>query len=358
MKKLSLLVIALFLIGIIVYGYETGTWANGDETWTNASVGIGTDQPEQMLHIKSSYAKMVLESPNSKWWFYARPDGSLRFSDLGGSSSALRMYIGPNGNIGIGGTTNPASKLHVNGTVQMDGFKLPSDAPSGYVLTTDGSGVGTWESIGGGGGGSSLWSIGVGNDIYYDEENGNVGIGINDPQSLLHLGSSEGGNNKIRLGSGAGGPHGIDFVDLDNTVGLSLYYRTSPQELYIEGSNGKLVTFQKDGKVGIGTTGPGSKLDVNGTVQMEGFKMSTGAVNGYVLTSDSNGVGTWQPGGGGSGTSLWSENDGDIYNINSTGRVGIGTSTPSCELDINGDINIANSNVLQFGEQDFIKRWE
>ena len=46
--------------------------------------------------------------------------------------------------------------------------------------------------------------------------------------------------------------------------------------------------------VGIGTTTPTTTLDVAGTTTTQGFKLPTGAVNGYVLTSDANGEGTWQ----------------------------------------------------------------
>ena len=50
------------------------------------------------------------------------------------------------------------------------------------------------------------------------------------------------------------------------------------------------------GNVGIGTENPEESLDVRGIIQMAGFKMLTGANNGFVLTCDSNGVGTWQEG--------------------------------------------------------------
>ncbi len=49
------------------------------------------------------------------------------------------------------------------------------------------------------------------------------------------------------------------------------------------------------GRIGIGTANPAQMLDVAGTVQMTGFKMTTGANNGYVLTCNSSGVGSWSP---------------------------------------------------------------
>jgi hypothetical protein len=54
------------------------------------------------------------------------------------------------GNVGIG-TTAPTEKLTVEGTISVKGFKMPTGAQSGYVLTSDASGVGTWRpvSIGG-----------------------------------------------------------------------------------------------------------------------------------------------------------------------------------------------------------------
>jgi len=47
--------------------------------------------------------------------------------------------------------------------------------------------------------------------------------------------------------------------------------------------------------VGIGTMEPTEKLDVAGTIHATGIKMSTGAISGYVLTSDTDGTGTWEP---------------------------------------------------------------
>lgn len=48
------------------------------------------------------------------------------------------------------------------------------------------------------------------------------------------------------------------------------------------------------GYVGIGTTAPTAKLDVNGTVRLTGLQMPTGAGAGYILVSDSAGTAQWQ----------------------------------------------------------------
>ena len=46
--------------------------------------------------------------------------------------------------------------------------------------------------------------------------------------------------------------------------------------------------------VGIGTLQPQAALDVSGTARMSGFQLTAGAEQGLVLTSDADGVGSWQ----------------------------------------------------------------
>ena len=114
-------------------------------------VGIGTMTPEQMLHVAGNiktngtvYASAY--SSNSPFIMEA-PAGTerARIDDI-------------SGNFGIG-TAAPAEKLDVAGTAQMTGFKLPTGAMSGYVLTSDGVGTGTWQQSSGGNGSTNHWNL-------------------------------------------------------------------------------------------------------------------------------------------------------------------------------------------------------
>lgn len=154
------------------------------------------------------------------------------------------------------------------------------------------------------------------------------------------------------------------------------------------------------GNVGINSTLPGTKLDVQGIIRTTDFQLSTDPSPGYVLTSNSVGVGTWQPAGAGTpggglgavqynspigtfagdatkfyfngtnvgiGTTITpttfnvANADGnnmmDVYDINDdyhafkidgVGTVGIGTKSPdsSVSLDVYGTTSVHNGSLI------------
>jgi hypothetical protein len=115
----------------------------------------------------------------------------------------------------------------------------------------------------------------------------------------------------------------------NTTNSLMVGFNDTTATLFVGGPNSR---------VGVGTSSPVEKLDVDGTVQMTYFKMPTGASDGHVLTSDASGEGTWQaPSPLTDGD--WTISGNDMYAA-VPGSVGIGTATPATKLDVNGDVNI------------------
>jgi hypothetical protein len=113
-------------------------------------------------------------------------------------------------------------------------------------------------------------------------------------------------------------------------------------------ANGLGAVYVSNGNFGIGTTSPGSALTVNGDVNFTGALKTNGAAgsNGYILQSTGSGVqwvATSSLGIGGS--SVWSTSGSNAYYT--TGNVGIGTTTPSNALDVNGAINASTNYYYQ-----------
>jgi hypothetical protein len=108
------------------------------------------------------------------------------------------------------------------------------------------------------------------------------------------------GSTNTALGAGTGDQNtsGSGNVFLGCNAG---YYETGSDKLYIANSDTKTLIYGDfaAGKVTIGTTELSSTLTVKGTAEMTGFKLTTSASNGYVLTSNAGGVGTWGPAGAG-----------------------------------------------------------
>ena len=131
------------------------------------NVGIGKENPAYALHVEGRIqatgdictdlmggkclSQLVEETPR----FY-RGGGGISGITGSGSANYFPIWTGTaalgnsilyqtDGNIGIG-TITPAQKLDVAGTIKMLGFQLPTNATSGYILTSDASGFGTWQS--------------------------------------------------------------------------------------------------------------------------------------------------------------------------------------------------------------------
>ncbi len=131
--------------------------------------------------------------------------------------------------------------------------------------------------------GSSVHSFSVdGSTFSVDAANNRIGIGTTTPQNKLDLGGGNG--KKLALWNS---PAGDDFYGLGNAQDvLQLFSGAKPD-------GDPLMTLNKTGKVGIGTTSPSTVLDVR-SASKGALKIADGTQGaGKVLTSDANGVATW-----------------------------------------------------------------
>jgi len=182
-------------------------------------------------------------------------------------NSPSNILINAGQNVGIG-STNPQYKLDVNGVINATGINI------------NGTSIGNI---------SSLWSSGS-NGIYYNS--GNVGIGTTTPNAPLEIGVTRNAGDAIFQFGNAQQNGQIIFRDRD-VASFLFGVQANQVKIGAQGNEHKIMSIQSNAQnfelwptvainspnnilinagqnVGIGTTSPQSKLDINGTAHVAG----------------------------------------------------------------------------------------
>jgi len=163
-------------------------------------------------------------------------------------------------------------------------------------------------------------------DVVYVDDRGNVGVNTQSPAAKLDvLGTVRTMSLRMTTGPVAG------YVMTSDASGNASWEALPPGGDSLWSSNRNDIYYDL-GNVGIGTSTPAASLDVAGGISADGFQLRSGVAAGYVLTTDANGVGTWQaPAGGGAG--FWGDGPEDHIYYND-GYVGIGTGNAETPLQM------------------------
>ncbi|MES2409099.1 MAG: tail fiber domain-containing protein [Patescibacteria group bacterium] len=360
-----------------------------------ASAGTSASEKRGAV-IGSSLESSAASAVNANLSFYTNNAGSL----------GERMRIAANGNVGIG-TTNPGAKLDVNGPTIItnpnnDGASplvLNQTYPNGANFRMVGGEATAQAWSGSSPAASGFAAMGFGlavpgnaagvNPVFstytqadptwrarltIDSSNGNVGIGTTNPgaklsvvasanyrnlgTSILQTGSAlfAPGNfiEDYTGGSGTGGLSGFSYYQgqtswfARNTTGNAAstdeVWRIDPNQNFILNPAGN------SGKVGIGTTTPGSLLSIGGTngISFNAGSSATSTFGGNVsVNGNLNFNGSFLQNGSPFVGSQWNTSGSDISY--SAGNVGIGTASPTAKLEVNGTTKLGGLLSLSNG---------
>jgi hypothetical protein len=360
---------------------------------SSGRVGIGTASPSYPLTIHNTGDGIKFEVSDTVDANYRiQVSGSNIVTGPSTSSAYIfqtgnteRARIDSSGNVGIG-TTSPSYKM-----------SLRDDSTSSYPLSLENNNIGTagvhtgirfgyvgntyqkgaiiFESQDGSGRGKMYFALeGTANSSNADETDakmtidydGNVGIGTSSPTADLEVSSAS--NPEISIASTVGSTSNfLNFKAISHTQQIQTQLKTIDNGDFTSdlaflfkgtGTDGALsekMRIDSSGRVGIGTDSPSNKLhiqgsvisgassDVNATLYLEqnannSIQINSGAANnGQIRFGDASssyrGALTYNH----SDDSLQFVSAGsERMRIDSSGNVGIGTSSPTAKLTVSG----------------------
>ncbi|RLD54758.1 MAG: hypothetical protein DRJ05_14110, partial [Bacteroidetes bacterium] len=305
----------------------------------SGNVGIGDNYPSSKFDIfngnmeissegNDAYIKIVSDEESDASESYIWTEDAKGFAIGSTPGTPLVLVNAWTGNMGIG-TDTPNEKLEVNGSIRM----TDGNQAAGKVMISDANGTASWQDL-------SMtsdddWTI-SGNNMY-STVSGNVGIGTANPNQKLQIRNgnltlmSQYEDAYIKLSSDEEEDITPAYIWSENAKGFSVGSTPGTPQLLVNAASGN---------VGIGTVNPDSKLHVLGDITASGkILASWGSGNNasYRFGSGNENTGFSSPT---SNTLAIVSNGLERMRITSSGNVGIGTSSPSAKLEVNGQVKI------------------
>jgi hypothetical protein len=362
-----------------VYGATTNSTLFGNSTnkmssfWSNENetFAIGNIKAKPLIFGTENAERMRVHG-NGNIGIGTTTDAGYK-TDIAGT---LRSTLGANfattsGNVGVG-TASPSQKLDVAGITRVNGGTIYAQASgtesSGYQLNAitlgyDAINAVGWITAGGaaartnlvlqeGSGGELLigtktdagdYKLQVAGSIYNTTgavlaaSSGNVGVGTASPTEKLDVTSTQ---SRIVVTSTTNGNNSGVYFNAKNSGGANVqggvyFIPAATPYLSLSGDNsGVHLNVTSAGNVGIGTTSPAYKLDVNG------INNSTALYVDEIRSYQSANNISFKDN---SGTVIGSINGSTRLFSWSLGNFAIGSSSASYKLDVTGDIRSTTS---------------
>ena len=259
------------------------------------------------------------------------------------------------GNVGIG-TTSPNRLLDINGTggwsgsggIRLQGYNPGisiGDLTSGQNwLLANGVNIGSDGYLG------LAYNLTTGTHNIVVTPSNNIGIGTTNPINKMDISGNLGilGGNALRF-----------YNSANNAWATIQFDGTNLNENYTFNINNNLYT---SGNVGIGTTSPGSKLQIGNYFQLDGNSSNMGMlgfnrnINTGAILNSSYGAFQLQNCVGQLQLEVWSSSGSlvTIHKFNNDGTVTLGGSLSGTNASFNGNTTTKKLIVTQTGWADYV----
>ena len=348
------------------------SWCNGDVgTQSNAFYSIWSVRQNFEAWDGTSWIQVDNLNHGLEYkWFGGNPGFRIQPDRLVWSDRAASPSWDTNLYRSAANTLGTDSNLNVGGQIKITG----GSPGAGKVLTSDASGLATWQTSAGGlptgTSGQTLRHDGtnwVANSVIFNN-GANVGIGTASPSGKLTVTGTSGDVRSVTIDNreikfrGDGVAH---FSIFGPDTGKRYLTIQNTGNNYLPGTAGTdLLTITPEGYVGVGTTNPKSILHVaqndgaadtaRAPIIMSRYwgsdsdTRATAIYNYYNSANANDQLVIGVTGGGGAYTNPALYSNAKMV-IQGNGNVGIGTTSPGYNLDVNGMTRVnAGSNSLLF----------